>query len=163
MLVGHLCEAWCIITPPYFIGAPLNILWEYAMKKNTAAIPFAGPQLYQTRHVCAFFNNDEEEYRVLLPFIKEGFQCGHKAIHVVNPDQRQDHLQRVAQSGIDLTAAQKNGQLEIWTNTEVYLAGGRFDQDRMLSVFERFATKAKRRFSLSRICSHMDWAAEDPS
>jgi len=56
------------------------------MKKITAAIPFAGSQLDQTRHVCAFFNNADEEYRVLLPFIKDGFQSGHKAIHVVNPD-----------------------------------------------------------------------------
>jgi hypothetical protein len=33
----------------------------------------------ETRHICAFCNNDEEEYRVLLPFIKEGFECGDKA------------------------------------------------------------------------------------
>jgi len=44
-------------------------------------------QLGQTRHVCAFFNSDEEEYRVLLPFIKDGFERGDKAIHVVSPDQ----------------------------------------------------------------------------
>jgi pyruvate dehydrogenase (quinone) len=47
--------------------------------KPAAPIPFAGTELTKTRHVCAFFNDDEEEYRVLLPFIKDGFQCGHKA------------------------------------------------------------------------------------
>jgi hypothetical protein len=40
------------------------------MKKMTAPIPFAGSQLDQTRHVCAFFNSPDEEYRVLRPFIK---------------------------------------------------------------------------------------------
>jgi hypothetical protein len=40
------------------------------MKKVTAPIPFAGSQLDQTRHVCTFFNSADEEYRVLLPFIK---------------------------------------------------------------------------------------------
>jgi hypothetical protein len=40
------------------------------MKKATAPIPFAGSQLDQTRHVCAFFNNSDEAYRALLPFIK---------------------------------------------------------------------------------------------
>jgi hypothetical protein len=53
------------------------------MKKLTPPIPFAGSQLGESRHVCAFFNDDEEEYRVLLPFFKDGFECGDKAIHVV--------------------------------------------------------------------------------
>ena len=42
------------------------------MKSDSAPISLAGSQLIETRHVCAFFNNDEEEYRVLLPFIKDG-------------------------------------------------------------------------------------------
>src|SRR5208282_3570273 len=104
----------------------------YAMKKTTAPIPFAGSQLDQTRHVCAFFNSADEEYRVLLPFIKDGFQFGHKAIHVVNPDQRQDHLQRLAAAGIDPAAMQQSGQLDLRINAEVYLQDGRFDQDRMI-------------------------------
>jgi hypothetical protein len=36
------------------------------MKKMTAPIPFAGSQLDQTRHVSAFSNSADEEYRVLL-------------------------------------------------------------------------------------------------
>ncbi|MFY9852842.1 MAG: hypothetical protein WAK26_03070 [Terracidiphilus sp.] len=44
------------------------------MKKTTAPIPLAGSYLGEVRHVCAFFNNDDEEYRVLLPFIKDGFR-----------------------------------------------------------------------------------------
>ena len=40
---------------------------------TTAAlpIPFAGSELGEARHVCAFFNSDDEKYRVLLPFIKD--------------------------------------------------------------------------------------------
>jgi MEDS: MEthanogen/methylotroph, DcmR Sensory domain len=118
----------------------------------------------ETRHVCAFFNNDEEEYRVLLPFIRDGLSCGHKAIHVVNPDQRQDHLQRLAAAGINATTAQQDGQLELRVNTEVYLPDGRFDQDRMLAVFEQLASgNAVGRFPLSRICCRMDWARDDQS
>src|SRR5579872_6478090 len=100
-------------------------------------ISFAGSKLTETRHVCAFFNSDEEEYRVLLPFIKDGLKCGDKAVHVVNPKQRHDHLQRLAAAGIDGAAAQQSGQLELRINTEVYLPDGRFDPDRMLEVFEQ--------------------------
>jgi hypothetical protein len=134
------------------------------MKKATAAIPFAGSLLDETRHVCAFFNSDDEEYRVLLPFIRDGFQCGHKAIHVLNPNQHQDHLQRLAEAGIDSTAALQTGQLELRTNTETYLPDGRFDPDRMIAAFEQAASgNAAGRFPLSRICCRMDWAVADGS
>jgi len=134
------------------------------MKNVAAPIPFAGSHLMEARHVCAFFNSDDEQYRVLLPFIKDGFECGDKAVHVVNPDQRQDHLQRLAAVGIDLTAAQQTGQLELRTNTEAYLRDGRFDQDRMLEAFEQLASgNDKSGFPLSRIVCRMDWAGEGRS
>jgi hypothetical protein len=131
------------------------------MKKVTAPIPFAGSELSDSRHVCAFFNSDDEEYRVLLPFIKDGFESGDKAIHVVNPDQHRDHLKRLAAVGIDADATQKSGQFELRTNTETYLRDGRFDQDRMLAAFESMASATtKEGFPRSRIVCHMDWAVE---
>ena len=132
--------------------------------KKTAPIPFAGSQLDETRHVCAFFNSDEEEYRVLLPFIKDGFECGHKAVHVVNPEQRNDHLNRLIAARIDTANAARSGQFELKTNTEVYLRDGRFDKDRMVEVFEHLAScNAKEGFPLSRIVCRMDWVAEGGS
>ncbi len=134
------------------------------MKKATAPIPFAGSQLDQTRHVCAFFNSADEEYRVLLPFIKDGFQSGHKAIHVVNPDQRQDHLQRLAEAGIDAAAMQQSGQMELRINTDVYLPDGHFDPDRMIAAFEQLASgNSGAGYPLSRICCRMDWSVKDQS
>jgi hypothetical protein len=134
------------------------------MKSVPAPISLAGSQLGETRHVCAFFNSDEEEYRVLLPFIRDGLKSGDKAVHVLNPQQQEDHLRRLAAAGIDPAVAQQSGQLELRTNTEVYLPDGRFDQDRMLEVFEQLASgNANGGFPLSRICCRMDWAVEDRS
>lgn len=134
------------------------------MKRATAPIPFAGSLLDETRHVCAFFHSDDEEYRILLPFIRDGFHCGHKAIHVVNPDQPQKHFQRLAEAGIDPVAAEQSGQLEVRVNTDVYLPDGRFDPDRMIAVFEQLASgNAEGEFPLSRICCRMDWTVEDRS
>jgi hypothetical protein len=134
------------------------------MKKTTAPISLAGSQLGEVRHVCAFFRSDDEQYRVLLPFIKDGFECGDKAVHIVNPDQRRDHLQRLAAAGIDPSAAEHSGQFELLINAEVYLRDGRFDQDRMLEVFEQLASgNVQGGFPLSRICCRMDWAVEVPS
>jgi hypothetical protein len=132
--------------------------------KTTAPISFAGSQLAETRHVCAFFNSEEEEYRVLLPFIQGGFECGHKAVHVVNPHQRNEHMERLVAAGIDPAAAERSGQLQVRTNTETYLRDGQFDKDRMLHTFEQIASgNDTGGFPLSRIVCRMDWAAEGQS
>jgi hypothetical protein len=132
--------------------------------KTTPPISFAGSNLGEERHVCAFFNSEDEKYRVLLPFIKEGFTCGHKAIHVVNPHTHENHIERLRACGIDTQSTQRSGQLELRTNVEAYLRDGRFDQDRMLEVFEELASrKVNGRYPLSRIVCQMDWAADSRS
>jgi len=135
------------------------------MNRTSQPISLAGSQLGELRHVCAFFASDDEEYRVLLPFIREGLSCGDKAVHVVNPEQLQQHLSRLAAKGIDTTAHQRSGQLEIHNNTEVYLRDGRFDQDQMLATFEEMARDARTvgGFPSSRIVCRMDWASGEPS
>ena len=134
------------------------------MKKAGTPISFAGCQVGEVRHICAFFNSDDEEYRVLLPFIKERFERSDKAVHVVYPDQHRNHLQRLRAVGIDPAATQQSGQLELGTNTETYLRDGRFDQDRMLEVFEQAASgNAAGGFLPSRIVCRLDWAAEGGS
>jgi DcmR-like sensory protein len=81
------------------------------LSNDIGPICLAGSALAETRHVCAFFNSDDEEYRVLLPFIKDGFDSGDNAIHVVNPDQRIDHLRRLAAAGT--AAAEERGDAVI--------------------------------------------------
>jgi hypothetical protein len=131
------------------------------MKKTLTPISLAGSELGEVRHVCAFSSSDDEEYRVLLPFIKHGFECGDKAVHVVNPGQHRNHLERLSAAGIDTAAASEKGQFELRTSTETYLCDGHFDQDRMLQVFEQLASDNEHgRFPLSRIVCHMEWAAE---
>ncbi len=101
---------------------------------------------------------------MLLPFIQDGFACGHKALHVVNPEKRGEHLRRLAEAKIDTVAAERSGQLELRSTTDTYLNDGRFDPDRMLVAFEQIASgNASGGFPLSRIVCHMDWAAEDRS
>jgi hypothetical protein len=137
---------------------------EYSMRQVAPSVSLAGSQLGEARHVCAFFNSDEEEYRVLLPFIKEGFERGDKAVHVVNPGQQSNHFQRLTAVGIDVAVATQTGQLELRTNSDTYLRDGQFDEDRMLEAFEQLASgNAKGGFPLSRIVCRMDWAAEGVS
>jgi hypothetical protein len=86
-------------------------------------------------------------------------------VNVVNPEAREDHLQRLTQAGIDSAAPLESGQLQIRINTEVYLRDGRFDQDRMLAAFEEMANSARtvEGYPMSRIVCRMDWASGDQS
>jgi hypothetical protein len=113
-------------------------------------------------HVCAFFQNREEEYELLLPFIQEGFERGERAFHIVDPSLRTDHLQRLDRAGIPLDAADQRQQLEIRDWQEVYLRGGQFLQHEMLAlVDEVLGGAAARSFPQTRVVAHMEWALGD--
>jgi len=135
------------------------------MNRPPQPISLAGSALGEVRHICAFFANDDEEYRVLLPFLREGLSCGDKSVQVVNPEQHQEHLHRLAAEGVDTAAHQRSGQLQVHNNTDVYLRDGQFDKDRMLTTFEQMADSARtvEGFPMSRIICRMDWASGDQS
>jgi hypothetical protein len=125
-------------------------------------IHFAGSTLGAQRHVCAFFHSPDEEYHVLLPFIKEGFERGDKAFHIVDPKLRNEHLRRLQSAGIDVAEAQLNGQFELFNWEDAYLREGHFDQDKMLALIEEVLEEGKRQsFPLTRLVAHMEWALED--
>jgi hypothetical protein len=125
-------------------------------------VRLAGSVLDRSRHVCAFFHTREEEYRVLLPFVTEGFERGDKAFHIVEAGHRPEHLERLAAAGVDVVDAGRRGQLEVLPWEEAYLRGGHFDQDAMLVLIEAVLTGGKTQgFPLTRLVANMEWALED--
>ena len=73
---------------------------------------------------------------MLLPFIKEGFERGEKAFHIVDPELRDQHVQRLESAGIDVAVAEQSGQFELRNWADAYLREGHFDQDRMLALIQ---------------------------
>ena len=131
-------------------------------KGASEPIPFAGSQLGATRHVCAFFRNADEEYRVLLPFIQDGFESGDRAFHIVDPKLRNEHLRRLASAGIDVAVVERNGQLRLHDWNDTYFRHGHFDQHAMLALIEaELQEGAGQGFRLSRAIAHVAWALED--
>lgn len=127
------------------------------MSDATSSPGFA--RINAMRHACAFFAGEEESYRILLPYIVEGFACGHKAIHIIPGSREQQHLDSLRDAGVDVETGLQTGQLELRKDEEVYLDDGRFDPERMLAAFEAMATPAAGGdFPLSRIICRMDWA-----
>jgi hypothetical protein len=124
-------------------------------------IHFANSTLGSERHICAFFHSPEEEYRVLLPFIREGFERGEKAFHIVDPALMDDHVHRMRDAGIDTEGASQTGQLVVKRWQDAYLRDGHFDQDSMLALVEEVFSSGSAGYPVTRVIAHMEWALED--
>lgn len=126
-------------------------------------LSLAGTQL-EHFHVCAFFNSRDEAYDVLNPFFLEGISQGEKNLHVVNPQQMNEHRERLTDSGIDVPHCEACGQLEItsWKGGGHLDDNGCFDKHRMLDKLEVAVQKALAEgYDRIRIVGDMDWAFEN--
>ena len=125
-------------------------------------VHLAGAVLDRSRHVCAFFNSKAEEYRVLLPFIVEGFEQGDRAFHIVDPGHRETHRRNLRDAGVPVEEAERSGQLEILRWEDAYLQDGHFDQERMLRLIEQVLKAGQEGgYPLTRLVANMEWALED--
>jgi hypothetical protein len=132
------------------------------MATTDGSVQFAGGTLRRHRHICAFFNGIDEEYRVLRPFIKDGFEEGDKAFHLVDPELREDHLKRLAEAGINVQQGMDTGQLEVRPWQDAPLRGGRFDQDAWLVSFEQVLRSGPAAgYAQTRFLAQMEWALVD--
>jgi len=97
-----------------------------------------------------------------MPFIKEGFERGERAFHVVDPAHRTTHLKRLGDAGIAVDEAEQRGQLEVRRWQEAYLRDGHFEQERMIALIQEVLRQGKSEgFPLTRLVANMEWALED--
>lgn len=128
---------------------------------KTQRVHLAGSVFDRPRHLCALFYTKDEENNILLPFIKEGFDHGDKAYHIVDSRHRPEHRRRLQEAGIDVATAERKRQLEICVWEEAYLRDGYFDQNRQLALIENILTAGKvQGYPLTRLVANMEWALE---
>lgn len=115
-------------------------------------------------HACGFFHSEEEEYEVLLPFIREGLALGERAVHIVEPGKREEHLQRLVEAGIDIEGPLARGQLVVIDWHQTYWKDGPFDQDRTMAQFAASRREGRELgFPRTRFICRMGWALEEGS
>jgi hypothetical protein len=132
------------------------------METTTQAPQFIEGLFDQYRHIYAFFYSTDEHHRVLRPFIKDGFDRGDKAFHLVDPDRRDEHLKRLTEAGINVQAAMGTGQLEVRPWQDGPLHGGRFDQETWLLGFEQILQSGPAAgYAQTRFLAQMEWALVD--
>ena len=96
------------------------------------------------------------------PFVREGLECGEKAFHIIDPEQREDYLRRLEAAGVGVTAAMERRQFELRPWEEAYLREGHFDQDAMLALIEEVLNEGPAQgYPLTRLVAHMEWSLQD--
>ena len=142
--------------------APVLLSREVMMDADSESLRIAPDALAENRHVCAFFNSIDEQHRVLRAFIKDGFDNGEKAFHLVDPERRAEHLARLADAGIDVDQAVDSGQLEVHPWQDGPLRGAEFDQGTWLTGFEQVLQSGPAAgYERTRFLAQMEWALED--
>jgi hypothetical protein len=132
------------------------------MNRSTRKVSLAGREIGCSCHACAFFHTEEQFYRVLLPFVQEGFAAGDRAVHIVDPAKRDRHIQALTDAGIDAERSQEARQLEVRRWEDAYLREGQFDQDAMLALIQEVLEDGHRqKFPMTRLVANMEWALED--
>ena len=130
------------------------------MQETLNPVRLAGRTISHTNHICAFFNSKDEQYKVLMPFFKDGFDQGEKLFHVVDPKLHHDHRCACRKGGIGVDTAEADGQLEIGDWESTYLKDGYFDGDRMIAMVEDMLADSRGDFPRVRVTGNMEWALE---
>jgi KaiC/GvpD/RAD55 family RecA-like ATPase len=80
---------------------------------------------------------------VLRSFYKDGFDRGEKATHIVDTENREEYLKRLAEAGINVQELMDTGRLEVLPWTDMYVRDHRFDQDALLASVEKLIQSAQ--------------------
>ena len=105
------------------------------MHESARPVRLAGTPLGALSPRLRLLPHADEEYRVLLPFVREGFERGEKAFHIVDPGTR-EHLGAWQRGGHRRRRrpSKRGSSSRGWE--EAYLREGHFDQDAMLALIE---------------------------
>ena len=78
--------------------------------RRTPRVLLAGEEISE-RHICVFHRGVDELFEQLVPFIVQGFAAGDHAFNFV--EDRGSHRKRLRALGVNLTAEEASGQLDI--------------------------------------------------
>jgi signal transduction histidine kinase/CheY-like chemotaxis protein len=85
-------------------------------------------------HFCQFYASRRDLEDVLVPYFKAGLEAGERCMWVTSPPLGvEDAWAALARAVPDLATYRERGRIEILPHTEWYLAGGGFDQGRVLA------------------------------
>ena len=115
-------------------------------------------QLNVHDHICSIYETKEEQFSIIVPFIKIGLERGEKCIYVVNDNTAHEVQDAMQTGGIDTDSALKSGSLSILNRQEYFLKQGPFEPDWMIQFLKETIDSAKSEgFNALRLTAEMTW------
>jgi hypothetical protein len=121
------------------------------------SIRLCGQDIDQPGHICAFFNSRDEEYKTLVPYLKDGVDAGEEVLNVLDEDRLRDHRTRLEAAGVPVD----DGRLRVASSEDTYLAGGYFDMDRMVGFVRDQLVESASKGRCVRTAGWMDWISRE--
>jgi hypothetical protein len=133
------------------------------MATNQYSVDLAGVDLAGQNHGYAFFNNMDEEHRVLRSFYKDGLDRGEKAAHIVLSENREAYLNRLAEAGVNVRELIGDARLDVLQWTDMHVRDRPLDQDAMLASVENLIrSDSAAGYKRTRLVGHhMAWLYVD--
>jgi hypothetical protein len=94
----------------------------------------------------------EQEYSTLIPYFKQGIVAGELVFNVIDRAREPDHRTRLVAAGLNV-----GGPVTVATSEETYLAGGRFDMERMCDFIRDTLVDSAMSGKRVRTAGWMDW------
>jgi DNA-binding CsgD family transcriptional regulator len=116
-------------------------------------------------HLCALYSGPAERDRLLLPFLQEGMQDGHKCLCLVDDVEPATvrHQVEAVENNANNARPRREGQLDVDQASSVYLRSGEFSVDHMTSFLAASLSEAaEENFPLLRAAGEMSWVLPKP-
>jgi hypothetical protein len=123
------------------------------MPPATDTVRLCGEDVHRPGHICAFFDSRDDEYEVLLPYLRQGVDAGEDVLNVLDGSRLPEHGRRLRDAGMNPDL----GQVSVAASEHTYLVDGRFDIDRMAKFVEDTVAAAKRKGRRVRTAGWMNW------
>lgn len=130
--------------------------------KKEQSVTLCGETLTGPLHICAFFDSREEQYEILLPWIKEGLNNNETVFSILERNMHNDHCCRLEHANVPVQETSVTGQLQIVATEDTYLNGGSFAAERMFNIVEQAMINAKNSpCCMFRGYGEMQWALKN--
>jgi hypothetical protein len=127
---------------------------------DTMALGLPGLSVQPGTHLCGFFRGEQERNTMVMPFLREGIDHGHKCLCVLDETDA-DAVALLVEKEVDLPA--QEGQLELGLSHDTYLGRGPFETEKMVDFWHTWAEAGIQdpRYSFLRIAGEMTGTISD--
>ncbi len=110
------------------------------------------------QHLCSFYENEEEQFSVVIPFIKYGLNNSERCVYITDDNSERDVKLLLKRSGIDIRKHKESGQLIITTAKDVGLKSGELSNDEVFYSLRKYIdTFPGGKYRTTRIANEMTW------